>query len=98
MESSELVSYDEEESIRGDGVLGFGEEGRVEAEGDGDLGRGEEVRLEDRLVEGEERLEDLCVVRVGRRLLDLGEELVVGEDGGRLKTSVRERRPVRSRQ
>ena len=62
METSEIVTDDQEQSVRRHRVLGGGEEGGVESEGDGDLGGSEKVRLEDRLVESDKGFEDLRVV------------------------------------
>lgn len=62
MESSEIVTDDQEQSVRWHRVLRGGEESGIESEGDGDFGRGEEVRLENRLVKGDEGFEDLRVV------------------------------------
>jgi len=52
----------------------------------------EEVGLLDGLVEGDERLEDLGVVLVEDVLLDVGRQLLAGEDLGRLEAGVRQGR------
>lgn len=92
VESTEAVSDDEEETERACRVLELREESRVEAERERDLRRRKQVRLEDRLVERDERLEDLSVVLVHDVLLDVSAQLIFVEDLGRLQAGVREGR------
>jgi hypothetical protein len=91
VESSEVGSNDEEETVRRLGVLDRREELGVKSERQGELGGLVEVGLEDVLVEDEEGLEDLDVVRVRDRLSDLGVKLLIRQRLLRLESEVAER-------
>ena len=90
MESTELVSDDQEHAERLLGVLDFGEEIGIEAERESNFGGLVEVGLEDVLVEDEEGLENLEFVLVGGGLTDPVVKLLVREDLLSLETLVGE--------
>ena len=90
MESTELVSDNQEHAERLLGVLDFREEIGIEAEGKSNFGGLVEVGLEDVLVEDEESFEDLEFVFVGGGLADLVVKLLVREDLLGLETLVGE--------
>ncbi|KAI3480571.1 hypothetical protein L1887_57291 [Cichorium endivia] len=79
VETAELGADDKDDAVGLDRVLDLGKEAGVKAEGEGDLGGGVEVGLENGLVEEEEGLEDLTLVRVGGSLADAVVHLVVVE-------------------